>query len=253
MVFAITPEHLQRLVEIESGVHYRQPPPPGRPPYLLLRRPSPVLFSAPHGARTYRNSRRQIWHDEEDYTAGIALLLGELCQASVIATLWQTGDADPSFSEEARSAYKQEIRRLAQAGAFRLLIDLHGVAEDSPHLLPSQLVDLGTRKERQSLPPARLARLAGLLERRLGPGAVSHNAFPAYAIGRTLTAYCHAGLGVPAVQVELKPSVRVATRRSDSTAYVSRGPYAAPPEKVAGLLQALVEFATENVDRTNPG
>jgi hypothetical protein len=238
----LTPEHLSQLIAIESGVHYGEPPPPGRKPYLIIRRSAPVLLSAPHGARTFRNSVNQIWHEEDEYTAGIALLLSELCNASVIATLWRTDDSDPNHTKEDGSEYKREIRRLAQEGTFHWLIDLHGLGDNTDKLLPYQLVDLGTRKERQSFPQEQLDGLVQRLESRLGEGTVSQNAFPAYIPGRTVVAFCHQELGIPAVQIEMKPRVRVPFRRSDSSSYASTGPYAVPAEGILGMLQALADF-----------
>lgn len=234
--------HLRQLIEIESQIHYREPPPAGSEPFVVVRRRSPVLLSAPHGAITHRGCRRQEWHDEDDYTAGIVFLLAELCQTAAIATVWRTDDSDPNYHSLPRSPYKRALRELIQEAGVQWVIDLHGAANSS--LAPHHLVDLGTRKEKQSLPADRLARLAGLIQNHLGPDTVSYNRFCAYRDGRTITAYSHGRLGLHAVQIELKSAVRVPLRRTDATAFAQYGPFAARPEKVIGMLQALVDFIT---------
>ena len=238
----ITQEHLEQLIALEAGVHYGSPPPAGEPPFVLVRRTSPVLLSAPHGASTCRNNRQETWHQEEDYTAGLALLLAELCHTSVIATIWRTDDSDPNYHPETQSAYKRAVRQLVADQAIRWVIDLHGAAQAS---LPSHhLVDLGFRLEKQSLPPTQVAMLTQLLETRLGHGTVSHNVFPALQANRSITAFCQDSLGVHAVQIELKPAVRLAQRRPEASAYPREGPYQAPPRLVLGLMQALADFIT---------
>ena len=182
----ITPEHVQRLIQIESEIHYNEAPPPGEKPFAVVHRDSPVLLSAPHGARTYRNNSKETWHEEDEYTAGIALLLSELCQTSVIATTWRTDDSDPNYYEEAQSLYKRELRCLVQNSDIRWVIDLHGASSSSLKL--HQLVDLGTRKKKQSLPVEQLQELAFLIEKRLGQDTVSYNRFAAKSPG-TITAY----------------------------------------------------------------
>lgn len=239
----LTADHLRRLIAIESQVHYAEPPAlTCRDPFVTVRRDSPVLFSAPHGALTFRNNEWAIWHLEEEYTAGMALLLSELVGASVIATTWRTDDSDPNYHGVVRSGYKQALRRLIQEQNIRWVIDLHGARKSTPRMQTGQVVDLGTRNEQQSLSDEWLAQLTGLLEAQFGAGTVSLNAFPARVTGRTVTAFSHGALGVQAVQVEMKPSVLVPQRRIDSSLYAKEGPYAAA-DRVLGMMQVLVDFA----------
>jgi hypothetical protein len=230
-------------VAIESSVHYAEEPPPGREPFVVVRRASPVVLSAPHGAITYRNNAVELWHQEDDYTAGIALLLSERCGTSAMATIWRATVSDPNYHREKRSAYKRALRKLVEDVGARWVIDLHGLADSS--LPPAQLVDLGTRKEKQSLPQEQLDRLVDLVESRVGQGTVHHNRFSAYREERTITAFSHGVLGLHAVQVELKSAVRVPRRRTDATAFAETGPYAADPAQVIALLQALADFVVD--------
>jgi len=242
---SLTRQEVDRLIAIEAHVHYGVPPPSGREPFVVVRRPSPVLFSAPHGAITRRDNERETWHDEDDYTAGMALLLAELCDASAIATVWRTDDSDPNYHPEARSPYKRALKAVVCEMGVRWVIDLHGIADAT--LSPGRLVDLGTRRERHSLPPRLTARLTALIEGRVGRGTVNHNHLAAYRRNRTITAYCQDTLGIGAVQVEMKSAVRCAYRRTDATAFAEHGPFSAEPERVWGMLDALVEFCRDLV------
>ncbi len=168
------------------------------------------------------------------------MLLAELSQASVIATVWRTDDSDPNYHSETHSAYKRAIRKLVVEQGVHWVIDLHGAAQTS--LPPRQLVDLGFRQHKQSLPANQVAVLTHLLESKLGRGAVSYNVFPALQTNRSVTAFCQDSLGVYAVQIELKPEVRLAQRRPEASAYLYEGPYQAPPHLVLGLVQALADF-----------
>lgn len=237
---AVRRAHLLDLVRIESQIHYAVSPPEDRAPFVIVRHPSPVLLSAPHGAITYRGNTRETWHQEDDYTAGMALLLAQLCGTSAIATVWRTGDSDPNYHGEPRSPYKRALRALAAEAGVRWVVDLHASADAS---LPARvLVDLGTREELGSLPRGQLERFKGLLEATLGPGTVSQDRFPARREGRTITAFCHGVLGLHAVQVEMKSAVRAVVRRREATAYAEWGPYRADPADVLGMMGALAAF-----------
>jgi hypothetical protein len=79
------PENIiEKLIQIEAGIHYFESPEPGQMPFVVIERESPVILSAPHGAMTFRNNHTESWHEEDEYTAGMALLLSEICNTSVM-------------------------------------------------------------------------------------------------------------------------------------------------------------------------
>ncbi|MBN2003834.1 MAG: hypothetical protein JXA21_10790 [Anaerolineae bacterium] len=242
MTITITQEHIAKLIAIESGVHYAELPPPGRNPFVAISRPSPVLLSAPHGAITYRHNDREEWHEEDEYTAGMALLLGELCQTSVIAITWRNEEEDPNYYGASHSKYRQALKQLVDDNGIQWVIDLHGASSVTRRMKMLRWVDLGTRKTTPSLAAVHRERLKDLLEDQLGTGRVSHNGFPAEENDRTITAYSHGTLGISAVQVEMRPAVRVAFRRTDASGFTEQGPFSAQPEHVIGMLQALADF-----------
>jgi hypothetical protein len=250
-MLTINASHIQRLIEIEAQVHYGELPPPGINPFVYILRDSPIVLSAPHGARTFRNNATEIWHEEDEYTAGMALLLSELCQTSVIATIWRTEESDPNEHGEKRSTYKNILRHLVQVSSLKpaWLIDLHGASEDSNRMADMQKVDLGTGKKCDYLPVELHHALKETLEKRLDKGATDRNGKPGFDADdeHRIAAFAHKILHLSSVQIEMKPSVRIPLRRIDASMYSKSegkfsGPYSADQKEVIALLQALVDF-----------
>jgi hypothetical protein len=251
----LSSQQVENLIEIESQIHYKESTPDHVLPFVIIDRNSSVLISAPHGCRTYRNRNGETWHDEDEYTAGMALLLGELCSVSVIATIWQTNDSDPNDTKEndgqvkRSSPYKVTVRKICEQSAH-CVIDLHGARQDSGPMASTQLVDLGTGRDGSSLPSEHLRILRANIENYLGAGATDRKGkkgWPASTEGRSITAFAHEELKKSAVQIEMKPPVRVAFRRVDATMYgkpISEGggPYIAQASRVLGMMQSLVDF-----------
>ena len=239
---------IEQLIQIEAGVHYFDPPLPDNAPFIVFQRASSVILSAPHGALTFRNNHTETWHEEDEYTAGMALLLSEICNTSVIATTWRTEDSDPNEHSEECSAYKQELRRLAQTTQARWMIDLHGAGEDSSRLFKKQKVELGTGSQNEYLPADVSRTLITILNKHLGKDVSYRNGMPGFraeGVNR-IASFAYRELKLHSVQIEMKPSVRVPARRIGSSAYQKKtvygGPYSAPAKNVLGMTQALVEF-----------
>ncbi|MCC6958031.1 MAG: hypothetical protein IT316_14620 [Anaerolineales bacterium] len=246
----ILAEHvIEKLIQIESDVHYSELPPPDQEPFILVDRQSPVIISAPHGAMTYRNNGREIWHEEDEYTAGMALLLAELCKVSVIATIWRTADSDPNEHSKDQSGYKKKLDALFENGDVHWLIDLHGAGKKSRNLADTQLVDLGIGKCDDYLPIEATAYFRKQIENYLGQGVTSRegkNGFPASDPNR-IAAFAKSYPNVYSVQVEMKPKVRIPRRRVDASMFTKSiedggGPYSAPAHHVVGMMQAIVDF-----------
>jgi len=227
---------IKQLISTEAKVHYNQPPQLHERSFVVVARNSPVLISAPHGSRAFRNNGKEVWHEEDEYTAGMALLLGERCGTSVIANVWRSDKCDPNWHDVKDCPYKQEMQKLVQQQGIRWVVDLHGAAETS--LGSTRLVDLGTRKDRKSMEDRHRDTLRELIENRLGIGCVSSNIFQ----GGAVTMFCRDILRVQAVQIEMTPSVRVPLRRSDASSYAELGPFSTVPEKLIGMLSALEKF-----------
>jgi hypothetical protein len=231
---------IERLISLEAHVHYGEPPPPDVQPFLAFKRDSSVLISAPHGSRTFRDDGHETWHEEDEYTAAIALLLSECCGTSVIANVWRSDLCDPNAHNEKRCLYKQQLREIVRQQGVRWVLDLHGAAEISLGST-TKIVDLGTRKEKCSMATQHRDKLQGLIEARLGSGCVSLDVFAASSTER-ITGFCQDELKIEAIQIEMKPSVRVPLRRVDASSYSKLGPFSASPRRVMDMLAALEKF-----------
>ena len=258
----ITPQHLEKLVRLENGIHYNEAPPDGVETFVVVERPSSVLLSAPHGAITFRNSSREIWHDEDEYTAGFALLLGELCGVSVVATTWKNTRYDPNNTREDNLPYRTAVRRLIHTHKVRFVLDIHGASMFSEILDPQQTIDLGYRQARHKPAEAQLHApsmkrkhiriFEGLLEsagRQSDPACfvTDHNHFAALGPGTITTLAVgeqnpEDGRTVQALQLEMKPPVRTLNRFPSASLYETHGPYQADPGCVRAMLQALADF-----------
>jgi hypothetical protein len=240
---------VERLIQVEAGIHYGELPPPDHRPFVAIDRKSSIILSAPHGAITYRGNNDETWHEEDEYTAGMAPLLSDLCGTSLITTIWRTENSDPNEHTEQQSAYKQELRRLAKSSGARWFIDLHGAAEASNRLSEAQQIDLGTGKNRDYLPTEVFEQLIKTLEKNLRKGIADRQGktgIPAQDSNR-LAAFAYRELELRSVQIEMKPSVRVPQRRIESSMYgkdpsKNGGPYAAPRQNVLRMMQSLVDF-----------
>jgi hypothetical protein len=235
--------HITRLIAIESTVNYDSFPTARGESFIVINRNSPILVSAPHGARTYRNNRDGIWHEEDEYTAGMAMVLGEVCSVSVIATILKSKSSDPNYHDASNSDYKQKLREIITTNKIKYVIDLHGAKKDSDFLAESQLVDLGLGNRNDYLPEVVQKKLIELIEARLGNGVTDRHeksGFPA-AGGNTIAAFC-GRLNIHAVQIEMKPQLRIASRKPDASAFAREGNYKAPEETLIGMLQAITDF-----------
>ena len=249
----ITLDHIRQLIQREAGVHYNEPHPQGEAPFVVVRRQSPVLLSAPHGARTYRNNAGERWHEEDDYTAGMVLLLSELCGTAAMATMWRIDDYDPNYYEAC--PYKEALGKLIQEAGIRYVIDLHGAALNSTTLDPNQTIDLGFRSEQdgeRSMDEQYIRELEHCLQvtdNDCDPACfvIGRNRFAAKGRG-TITTFAHHQFvpgtqeRVQAIQIEMKPQVRIAHRFPTATLYKSCGHYDADPHCVVHTLQALANF-----------
>ena len=251
----ITPVHINRLIEFEASVRYDEAPPDKEKPFIVENRKSPILISAPHGARTFRDDDKEVWHEEDEYTAGLAQLLGEICDVSVIATVHKNEEYDPNYVRDDSVPYKQTIRTLIEDSGVKFVIDLHGAALNSRILKSPGTIDLGFRgKELQerSMSEKHVQTLEALFTSTDGkcPSSdfvVCRNKFPARGRGTITTfVFCCFGLdtgyNVQSVQIEMKPQVRIARRFQTATLYKSCGDYEADSASIFHTIETLSEF-----------
>jgi hypothetical protein len=241
----IDESHINQLIEIESQVNYNSPPPFERHSFIVQIRKSPVLISAPHGTISLRKNANEKWHEEDEYTAGMAILLGELTYSSVIANIWLTPDSDPNYHLECCSHYKQKIREIVNQQNIKYVIDLHGAKIDTNFRDKNRLIDLGTRKSKKSLDPQLVDFLKNEINKQFkDDNIVNENGFPASRTDgqMSITAFCHEILKIEAIQIEMKPIVRIPFQKINSSALSKGIIHDLNKERVKQMLQSLTNF-----------
>ena len=97
----------------------------------------PILISAPHGARPYRNGKpRDVGEDE--YTASIFVFLGKLTGAHVIYVKNAT-KKDPNFYPGTK--YKKAIKEIIDKNEIKFIADIHGASNENDFLVDVGIID----------------------------------------------------------------------------------------------------------------
>ena len=234
------PDLLERLVELEADVLYREPAGEEEPRIDSLPGTTPVLLSAPHGAI---HTRRGEPKEEEEFTAALARLVAELTGAYALYTR-RKSPTDPNWYRDV--PYKRRLNRIAARDGIGFVLDVHGTA-------PSRDlgIALGTMHGRSC--PEHRGLIIRLLEehgfRRPGD-AIDYpdhldtldvdETFTAEGVGdqETVTAFAWDTLGIPSAQLELHPGIRVVERREDAT--LPR-PFHGDPRRIRRTVQVLVD------------
>lgn len=105
---------------LESETGYQTDPSSGKDSFLFLPGSLPVLLSAPHGAAHWRAAR---FKEEDEYTAGLVRLVGEIIGAHVIC-IHRRSSADPNADGDA--PYKAALKEIVRQHNPRIVLDIHG-------------------------------------------------------------------------------------------------------------------------------
>lgn len=228
-------ELLQKLVEIEDTIRYRQAPPPGKAPFVYRPGTIPVLISAPHATAHRRHGR---FKGEEEFTAALAVLLGRATGAHALYTRYRT-ETDPNW--DANAPYKTLLRRVVQQQNVRFVLDLHGMS--NRHKIGMALGTMNGRScprregvilqawQAHNFSPAAERDLAAYGELRWNHFVLNHSRFTGGLINHTVTRFAAETLGVAAAQIELCSAVRV----------VRRGPLSRHPRAFQGDPQGIAQ------------
>ena len=117
-------ELIKRLIDLESDICYQEYAGTDDPEYLHVAGILPILISAPHGAVHTRYGSKK---DEDEYTAGLARLIGAITGSHVIYARRRSRtdpNADPS------APYKQALRQIVNENDINFVLDLHGAKKD---------------------------------------------------------------------------------------------------------------------------
>ncbi|HQL38195.1 MAG TPA: hypothetical protein PKV95_01850 [Anaerolineaceae bacterium] len=227
---------LDRLVELETEINYRTPPPPGEPEFYHRTGRRPLLISAPHGAAHTRAGRIK---DEEDYTAGMAFLLAELTGAHALAAV-ALSSTDPNWA--ANAPYKFRLAELVHRHRIRFVLDLHGAAAYRDFGIA-----IGTLHGR-SCPPGVILQVLhghGFGEEATWLSRLDvDETFPGTGADgqETITRFCAETLHVKAAQLEVNAYLRVVRRRPLAA---ERNPFDGEPEHIRRTVAALADLVEQ--------
>ncbi|WP_250460386.1 hypothetical protein [Microbulbifer litoralis] len=224
----VAPSLVYRAIEVEKTLDAREGVTleTGDDWFKVVPGSIPVIISAPHATRPLRNGKRRF--SDGGGTAALALALAELTGAHVIYTTGE-GPSDPNYYDD--NAFKRELAGLVDSVQPRYVLDIHG-----SHAYRPYDVDLGTMHGESLLGQDHLQRALVASLRREGILNISSNYFAA-AKNRTIAKFA-AGLGVPAVQVEV------------NSTYLSPSQGQLEAQRFSQLVQAMARFI--NGDRQRP-
>jgi hypothetical protein len=171
----------------------------------------PILISAPHGAR---HLRRGKWKEEDEYTASIAIRLGEATGAHVIYVKNQTYE-DSNYIRKTR--YKEKVKDIIRDYGIKFLLDIHGVNKDRPFK-----ICLGTRynNNNESSCPTYKDTIEEVLRDFQEPPIFNRRNFKAKK-GATVTSFARNECRIESAQVEINARYRIVERKPDSSKAMS--------------------------------
>jgi hypothetical protein len=219
----IEPKQIYSAVNIARELNGREGVaiPKGKTWYKVIEGSSPIIITAPHATRPWRNSKRRF--SDGGGTAALAIALGKLTGAYVIYTTYE-GPSDPNYYDdnEFKSTLSQLIGRIKPI----YLLDIHG-----SHPYHSYDIDIGTMNGKSLM--GNNALVFNLIQRLKDEGieSISYNRFSA-AKNATITKFAFEH-GVPAMQLEL------------NTTYVTPSIGNIEAQRFSKLLQALTRFIRE--------
>lgn len=216
----VAPSLVYQAIEVEQSLDAREGVPlaAGENWFEVAPGNIPVVITAPHATRPLRNGNRRF--SDGGGTAALALAVAELTGAHVIYTTHE-GPSDPNYYDD--NDFKRELARLIDEVRPRYVLDIHGSHPYRPYD-----IDLGTMGGQSLL--GQEALLHELIASLRGEGLdnLSYNYFGA-SKNQTITKFA-AGLGVPAIQVEV------------NTNYLSPSEGNVEAQRFSQLAQALTRY-----------
>ncbi|MBX3083588.1 MAG: hypothetical protein KF716_18285 [Anaerolineae bacterium] len=233
---------LKRLVDLEQHtVIYDQAAPDDESPIRVVRGSQPILISAPHSARHWRDGD---WKPEDEYTAALGWFLHETLGAYFIYSRYQL-QPDPHDDGDA-NPYKQVLADLVATTPFRLALDLHGARGDRDFAVAigtiggqtfapyeSQLVTAFEQHGFIDQAPTSLDRLALNLGRYMGGARLP-----------TITRFLWEQHQLPCAQIELSAWMRIVQRLPNATnaKNMTSPDFRGDPARILRVLEALTSF-----------
>jgi len=166
-------------------------------PFRYLPGQIPVLVSAPHAVRHYRQKRIK---PSDEFTGSIACLLNQLTGCHTLAVTKLYG-GDPNFDHPC--IYKDFLADICRRHRLKLVIDLHGAAREHDFDIDIGAVNGASLLGQNKI----LQRLVTSLE-DAGLTRISQNYFST-ANENIITLFAARELGIPALQLEINKMYRV--------------------------------------------
>ncbi|MDQ7092526.1 hypothetical protein REC12_02860 [Desulfosporosinus sp. PR] len=166
-------------------------------PFLVLQGKLPLLLSAPHAVRHYRQKKIIV---SDQFTGSIVFLLNQLVGAQGIAVTKLYG-GDPNFDYPC--LYKERLADLCRKEKVKFILDIHGAPREREFD-----ADLGTCGGKTLLGQTRVLETLAHQFQSFGFKKISHDrSLPPGS--NTITGYAARELGIPAVQIEINKQYRV--------------------------------------------
>jgi hypothetical protein len=162
----------------------------------------PVLLSAPHAVRYYRQKKVKA---SDQFTGAIVYLLNRLTGCHAIAATKLYG-GDPEIDDPC--IYKAKISEICSRNKVKMVIDLHGAARDQ-----NFDVNLNTNNRNTLLGKVKIQEILVRNFQAYGLGRVSQNQSSDTGPHSVITYVAH-DLGIPSVQLEINKHYRVPGKNS---------------------------------------
>ncbi len=175
--------------------------------YGFIKGKIPILISAPHGAKHFR-MRENRWKGEDEYTASLAIKLGELTGAYVIYVKNKTRE-DPNNDPSSR--YKMAVAEAVKQYHLKFLLDLHGSDEGRPYKVDIGIISNDAGKGSCPTFKEIIREAFSDFEPKIFNKKFCAND------ACTMTFFAKNELGIEAAQVEVNAKYRIVERKPDSS------------------------------------
>lgn len=190
----------EEAVNIER-IHFyktdRRVNPKQEEPFWFSMGDLPILVSAPHAVRHYRQKKIKM---SDQFTGSIVYLLNKLTGCHVIAATKLYG-GDPNVDNPC--IYKEKIADFCSVNKVKVILDIHGAAREREFD-----VDFGTNSGKNLLGKAGILDTLQQSFQNFGLSRTSLDHFAASG-PYTVANYVARELRIPAVQVEINKQYRV--------------------------------------------
>ena len=198
--------------------------------YEIINGKIPVLLSAPHGAKHYRNGG---FKEEDEFTASLAIKLGEITGAYIIFVKNKTKE-DPNYDISTR--YKDAIKMLVAEKGIRFIVDLHGADQNRNYKINVGIIDDDiTKCSCPTLKPVIEEAFKGFQQ-----PLFNLDCYTASSAG-TVTYFAKNNCKIEAAQFEINGKYRIVERKPDSSrAQKGSGPnFKAKEKDVLEMIKRL--------------